>query len=68
MKMRTIYHPLFANVSYKEAEDRLTREEKGAGEVLFRPSSKVRRALSIQALDYLGPYLGPYPGPHLALN
>jgi len=49
MKMRTIYHPLFANVSYKEAEDRLTREEKGAGEVLFRPSSKVRRALPIQA-------------------
>ena len=47
MKMRTIYHPLFANISYKEAEERLRREGKGAGEVLFRPSSKGPDNISI---------------------
>ena len=39
-KFRPIHHPLFGNLSYKEAEERLRREGKGSGEVVFRPSSK----------------------------
>ena len=30
---RNIYHPLFANLDYKGAEERLLREGKGTGEV-----------------------------------
>lgn len=32
-RMRNIYHPLFANVDFKEAEARLLSEARGAGEV-----------------------------------
>jgi transcription elongation factor SPT6 len=39
-RMRNIYHPLFMNIDYREAESRLLSENKGAGEVIFRPSSK----------------------------
>lgn len=35
---RPIFHPFFRNVSYKQAEDLL--KGRGAGEVVFRPSSK----------------------------
>lgn len=37
---RVVQHPLFANLGYKEAEQKLILEGKGAGEVLIRPSSK----------------------------
>lgn len=45
--MRQIHHPLFANCGYKEAEEKLTREGKGAGEVVIRPSSKGKNMLAI---------------------
>ena len=47
LHMRQVHHPLFANCGYKEAEDRLTREGKGAGEVIIRPSSKGPNMLAI---------------------
>lgn len=46
-KMRKVYHPLFENVDYKEAEEKLTSENKGQGEVIFRPSSKGLNHLAI---------------------
>lgn len=55
--MRQVHHPLFANCGYKEAEARLTREGKGAGEVIIRPSSKGPNMLGItwafQANEYV---------------
>jgi transcription elongation factor SPT6 len=47
MLMRTVHHPLFANLDYKDTEDKLRREGKGAGEVLIRPSSKGADYLTI---------------------
>jgi hypothetical protein len=47
LHLRQVHHPLFANCGYKEAEDRLTREGKGAGEVLIRPSSKGSHMLAV---------------------
>jgi hypothetical protein len=44
-KARQIYHPLFANVDCRGAEEKL--RGMGAGEVLFRPSSKGPDSLSI---------------------
>jgi transcription elongation factor SPT6 len=43
--LRQVYHPLFANVDFGEAEERLF--DKGAGEVLIRPSSKGANMLSM---------------------
>lgn len=37
---RVIYHPLFANLDFKGAEEKLKREGKSAGAVVIRPSSK----------------------------
>lgn len=45
--MRQIHHPLFANCGYKEAEEKLARENKGAGEVVIRPSSTGPNMLTI---------------------
>ena len=36
---RLIYHPLFENCSFRRAEEIL--KERGVGNVIFRPSSKV---------------------------
>lgn len=44
---RVIYHPLFANVTFKEAEEKLKREKKGAGAVVIRPSSRGFNYLSL---------------------
>jgi transcription elongation factor SPT6 len=44
---RVIYHPLFANVDYREAEEKLRREGKGAGAVLVRPSSRGTNHLAL---------------------
>jgi hypothetical protein len=44
-KARQIYHPLFANIDARGAEEKL--KGRGAGEVIFRPSSKGPDALSI---------------------
>lgn len=46
-QLRHVHHPLFANCTYKEAEERLKSEGKGAGEVVFRPSSKGPDSLAI---------------------
>lgn len=45
--MRVVHHPLFANLDFKAAEERLRVEGKGAGEVLIRPSSKGPNYLTI---------------------
>eukprot|EP01034_Spumella_vulgaris_P023707 gene23707-29953_t len=47
MQMRMVHHPLFANMDYRDTEDKLRREGKGAGEVLIRPSSKGADYLTI---------------------
>jgi transcription elongation factor SPT6 len=44
---RVIYHPLFANVDYREAEEKLRSEGKGAGAVLVRPSSRGSNHLAL---------------------
>lgn len=44
---RSINHPLFANLRFKEAEERLLKEGKGAGEVIIRPSSKGHEYLTM---------------------
>lgn len=46
-RIRHVHHPLFSNCNFKEAEDRLRREGKGAGEVIIRPSSKGPDSLTI---------------------
>lgn len=45
--MRVVQHPLFANLDFKAAEERLRKEGKGAGEVLIRPSSRGSNYLTI---------------------
>ncbi len=45
--MRVVHHPLFANLDFKAAEERMRLEGKGAGEVLIRPSSKGPNFLTI---------------------
>lgn len=45
--MRVVHHPLFANLDFKAAEERMRLEGKGAGEVLVRPSSKGVNFLTI---------------------
>lgn len=45
--MRVVHHPLFANLDFKAAEERMRLEGKGAGEVLVRPSSKGANFLTI---------------------
>mmetsp|Transcript_22708 Transcript_22708/g.37888 ORF Transcript_22708/g.37888 Transcript_22708/m.37888 type:complete len:2014 (+) Transcript_22708:62-6103(+) len=45
--MRVVHHPLFANLDFKAAEDRLRAESKGAGEILVRPSSRGTNYLTI---------------------
>lgn len=42
---RLVYHPLFENCSYKQAEASL--RERGVGHVIFRPSSKGASQISI---------------------
>jgi transcription elongation factor SPT6 len=45
--MRVVHHPLFANLDFKAAEERMRLEGKGAGEILIRPSSKGPNYLTI---------------------
>jgi transcription elongation factor SPT6 len=44
---RVIYHPLFANVDFKGAEEKLKSEKKGAGAVIIRPSSRGSNFLAL---------------------
>lgn len=44
---RNIHHPLFANITFKEAEERLSRDSFSSGGVIIRPSSKGPNMLSI---------------------
>lgn len=46
-KSRIVFHPLFANVDYKVAEEKLKTEGRGAGAAIVRPSSKGANFLTI---------------------